>query len=186
MALWDVGLSTIRRPRHHGRIARPHRGARGARASRLPVAGWHDHQDRWGHLPRPRGLAAGARRRDIRWTFISVFPCQLRPPLNSEAVIRDSRDLDGVPAVRVPSPDTCRGDAPPPRVEASVVHAGNGAADRAGDGAERCRLGARPGCARRSGTWNGCAAGLALASELFGMSGSRRGREAPDGVPATT
>ena len=77
-------------------IARPHRGARGARASRLPVAGWHDHQDRWGHY---RGLGAWPLVRAGRYplAFISDFAIvSFASPLNSEEVIAESRDLDGV------------------------------------------------------------------------------------------
>ena len=106
-------------------------------------------------------------------------------PVKPEEVIAESRDLDGVPAVRIPSATHA--------AMMLLVHASKHlwctlemvlAIARV---MERNDVDWRSvqALARRSGSWNGCAAGLALASRLFGAEvpeeidnlGSRRARD---------
>jgi Uncharacterised nucleotidyltransferase len=89
-------------------------------------------------------------------------------PLNPEPVIAESRELDGVPGVRVPSPTHA--------ALMLLVHASKHlwctlemllaiarVMERNDVDWVRVQM-----LARESGTWNGCAAGLVLGSELFG------------------
>jgi Uncharacterised nucleotidyltransferase len=117
-----------------------------------------------------RGLGAWPLKRAGRYPLDLHFRlCHVSfgSPLKPEDVIAESRDLDGVPGVRVPSP-----------THAAVMLLGHAwkhlwctlemvlaiARVMERNDVDWVRVQA---LAQRSGTWNGCAAGLALASELF-------------------
>ena len=135
-----------------------------------------------------RGLGAWPLKRAGRYPLDLHFRLghlSFGSPVKPEEVIAESRDLDGVPAVCIPSATHA--------AMMLLVHASKHlwctlemvlAIARV---MERNDVDWRSvqALARRSGSWNGCAAGLALASRLFGAEvpeeiddlGSRRARD---------
>jgi hypothetical protein len=135
-----------------------------------------------------RGLGAWPLKRAGRYPLDLHFRLghlSFGSPVKPEEVIAESRDLDGVPVVRIPSATHA--------AMMLLVHASKHlwctlemvlAIARV---MERNDIDWRyvRALARRSGSWNGCAAGLALASRLFGAEvpeeiddlGSRRARD---------